>query len=183
MSERTHKVDPLTPGARAIQGLRAGVISRLVAGGIDYVLASAVTFGSYVAWALFLFLLDPRGFTMPHWSFGLFLILGFSIMVLYLWLSWATTGRSVGARVMGLRVVNHSGARLHLVMALFRALLCTLVPFALVWCAISRENRSAVDLLMRTSVIHDWPIRVGDVDIANAESKRIDVDPLPGPDH
>jgi len=33
------------------------------------------------------------------------------------------------------------------------------LPDRLFWCAISKENRSLQDLVLRTSVIYDWEIR------------------------
>ena len=57
---------------------------------------------------------------------------------------------------MGLRVLGRRGRRPHLVTALVRALACTLFPVGLLWVAVSRDNRSLQDLLLRTSVVYDW---------------------------
>jgi uncharacterized RDD family membrane protein YckC len=91
-------------------------------------------------------------------------------MVLYLWIGWATTGRSFGSRLLGLRVVDRKGRKLSWPLALVRATICTLVPVALFWCVISRENRSAQDVLLRTSVIHDWPVHKP-VELSDDEAK------------
>ena len=80
-------------------------------------------------------------------------------MVTYLTLAFGTRGRTVGARLLGLRVVGRHGTRVRWGVALVRALFCTAVPIGLWWCAVSRENRSLQDLLLRTSVIHEWPVR------------------------
>ncbi len=70
MSEMRPKgIDPLAPGARAIQGLRAGVVTRVVAGGIDYALVIGTTFGTWLAWSVLLFLVDPRDYVVPEWPF------------------------------------------------------------------------------------------------------------------
>jgi uncharacterized RDD family membrane protein YckC len=49
--------------------------------------------------------------------------------------------------------------------ALARAVLSTLFPIGLVWCAIDRQHRAVHDLLLGTSVVYDWrrrvPARVG----------------------
>jgi len=58
--------------------------------------------------------------------------------------------------VMGMRVVNHRGRRLPVLTALARAAFCTVFPIGLLWCAVSRENRSVQDMVLRTSVLHDW---------------------------
>ena len=71
-------------------------------------------------------------------------------------LAWATTGRSYGGRLLGLRVVDSHGRRIRPLVALARALLCVFVPVVLFWVIISRENRSAADILLRTSVVYDW---------------------------
>jgi uncharacterized RDD family membrane protein YckC len=143
MSERRVKgIDPLTPGARAIQGLRAGVVTRVAAGGIDYALVVTMTFGTYAAWAVLLFLLDPRDYSPPSWPFFYFLVIGLCYLVLYLWLAFATNGRTVGAGIMGVRVVGRKGTRMRWFSALLRAGFCAVFPIGLFWCAVSRENRS-----------------------------------------
>ena len=156
---RQHRLDPIRPEARGFQGLRAGVVTRTLAGAIDYAIITSVTFGTWLAIAILRFLIDPRAFELPLWPFLAFVVLGYCYMVLYLTVGWATAGRSIGSRLLGLRVVGRKGARLSWPLAFLRASLCTLVPVALFWCVISRENRSAQDVLLRTSVIHDWPVR------------------------
>lgn len=172
---RPKNIDPLAPGARAIQGLRAGVVTRVVAGGIDYALVIATTLGTYVTWAVLLFLLDPRDYSLPSWPFLYFLVIGFSYLVLYLWLAFATRGRTVGAGVMGVRVVGRKGRRLRWFPALLRAWFCAVFPIGLFWCAVSRENRSVQDIVLRTSVIHDWPIPRQEVEIDDVALKRVDL--------
>jgi uncharacterized RDD family membrane protein YckC len=166
---RTHKLDPIRPEARAFQGLRAGVVTRTIAGAVDYALIASLTFGTWVGIAVLEFLVDPRSFEVPAWPFFYFVVLGYCYMVLYLTIGWATSGRSIGSRLLGLRVVGRKGAKLSWPLAFLRASLCTLVPVALFWCVISRENRSLQDLLLRTSVIHDWPVRreLGPTDVGS----------------
>jgi uncharacterized RDD family membrane protein YckC len=156
---RLHQIDPIPPAARSFQGLRAGVVSRTLAGAIDYAIITSLTFGTWLGIAILKFLIDPREFAVPQWPFFWFVILGYCYMVLYLTVGWATVGRSVGSRILGLRVVGRKGAKLSWPLAFVRASFCTLVPVALYWCVISRENRSVQDVLLRTSVIHDWPVR------------------------
>jgi uncharacterized RDD family membrane protein YckC len=176
VAERRGKgIDPLAPGARAIQGLRAGVVTRVLAGGVDYALVIVTTFGTWLAWAVLLFLLDPRDYQVPSWPLYYFVVIGFTYMVLYLWLAFATTGRTIGAGLMGLRVVGRKGRRLRWIPALLRAGFCAVFPIGLFWCAVSRENRSVQDILLRTSVIHDWPIPKTEVQIGDAALKRVDL--------
>lgn len=37
-----------------------------------------------------------------------------------------------------------------------RALACALFPIGVLWVAVSRENWSLQDVVLRTSVIYDW---------------------------
>ena len=176
MAERATKgIDPLAPGARAIQGLRAGVVTRTIAGGVDYALVIATTFGTYIAWAILLFLLDPRSYELPTWPFFYFLIIGFTYLVLYLWVAFATRGRTIGAGLMGVRVVGRKGKRMRWFPALLRAGFCAVFPVGLFWCAVSRENRSVQDIVLRTSVIHDWPTPKTEVVIDDIDLKRADL--------
>jgi uncharacterized RDD family membrane protein YckC len=166
------QINPIPPRARAFQGLRAGVVSRAMAGGVDYLIVIVTTLGTYVGLVVLLFLFDPRDFRPPTWKFGEFLILGFAYMIVYLTLSFATTGRTIGARVMGLRVVGRKGTRMRWIPAALRAAFCTAFPIGLFWCAISRENRSVQDLVLRTSVIHEWPVALGAPTLLDADRRR-----------
>lgn len=154
-----HRLDPIRPEARVFQGLRAGVVTRTIAGTIDYLVIATVTLGTWLAVVVVRFLLDPREFEVPAWPFFYFVVLGYCYMVLYLTFGWATLGRSVGSRLLGLRVVGRKGAKLSWPVAFVRGAFCTLIPVGLFWCVISRENRSVQDIVLRTSVIHDWPVR------------------------
>ena len=83
------------------------------------------------------------------------------ILVVYLTVAWWLNGRTFGDHLMGLRVVNFRGDRLRLPGALARAAFCAAFPLGLFWVAVSRENRSVQDVVLRTSVIYDWqPARV-----------------------
>jgi uncharacterized RDD family membrane protein YckC len=164
-------INPIPLKARSFQGLRAGVVTRTIAGAIDYSVIVGLTFGSYATVAVFKFLLDPRDYQLPQWRFGVFLVLGFSYFVLYLTLAFATNGRTLGGRLLGLRVVGRKGTKVPWGTALLRALFCVAVPVGLFWCAVSRENRSIQDVVLRTSVIHDWPVHVAAPTITDVESR------------
>jgi uncharacterized RDD family membrane protein YckC len=86
------------------------------------------------------------------------------VLALYLWVGWTTTGRTVGKLVMGLRLARADGGHVGIALAFLRAALCVLFPIGLLWCALDRRNRSAQDLIVRTSVVYDWerwPSRAG----------------------
>jgi uncharacterized RDD family membrane protein YckC len=142
--------------ARAYQGRRAGIVSRFLAASIDFGVAATTLILGYGAWAATLFILPPREFHFPQPS-GWGIFVGFHIvLVVYLMGAWWLTGRSYGQHLMGLRVVNRRSARLNVVVAFLRALLCSVFPVGLFWVAFSRSNRSVQDLIVRTSVIYDW---------------------------
>jgi uncharacterized RDD family membrane protein YckC len=128
----------------------------VLAASVDAAVGVAAVALGYVGTVAFYFIVDPRSFSFPDPSFGL-LFAGFlGFLVCYFTLAWATTGRTYGARLLGLRVVNSRGGRVRPSIALGRALLCVFVPVVLFWVIISRENRSGADILLRTSVVYDW---------------------------
>jgi uncharacterized RDD family membrane protein YckC len=173
MPETGPQINPIPPRARGFQGLRAGVVSRCLAGAVDYLLVIGATLGTYVGIVVLLFLLDPRDFKAPTWKFGQFLILGFVYMFVYLTASFATTGRTIGGRLMGLRVVGRKGTKMRWIPAALRGGFCTAFPVGLLWCAISRENRSIQDIVLRTSVIHEWPVAPAAPALLDAEARRL----------
>ncbi len=160
-------VDPIPREARRFQGTRAGVVTRTVAGAIDYAIATGAVLGTYVSIGVLTFLLDPRGFAWPTWPFLTFAILGWVLLFCYLTVAWVTTGRTVGARLMGVRVVSFRGERMVFSMAVLRAAFCVAFPIGLFWCAVSRQNRSVQDVVLRTSVVHDWNKRRGKIAVTD----------------
>jgi uncharacterized RDD family membrane protein YckC len=82
------------------------------------------------------------------------------LLILYLAISWSISGRSFGKRVVGLRVVTVRGDRQGFPTAFLRALFCVVFPIGLFWCVVSRTNRSVADLVLRTSVVYDWQLRI-----------------------
>jgi uncharacterized RDD family membrane protein YckC len=146
--------------ARALQGRRAGLVSRFTAGAIDAVVTLLAVAGIYFGFALIRFLWRPRRFSWPDPGAMRLTVLWWVLLVLYLTIAWTNTGRSVGKRVIGLRVVNVSGGRLGLPTAFLRALFCAAIPIGLFWAAVSRGNRSVQDIVLRTSVLYDWRLAV-----------------------
>jgi len=152
----TSGISPLPVEARTHQGHRAGVISRLVAAVIDGLVVGAVLLLGYAGLAGLLFLVDPRSFTFPEPGAFFSMTAALTVLVVYLTVSWWITGRTYGSLVMGLRVVSRNGSTVTLVGALVRAVFCSFFPIGLLWVAVSRENRSVQDAVLRTSVIYDW---------------------------
>ena len=112
--------------------------------------------GTYLGIVAVQFLLSPHTFSFPDLA-AVFALAGFlGMLTVYLTASWATTGRTYGDHVMGLRVVNFRGRRLRWWGAFVRAVACAFFPIGLLWVAVSRENRSLQDVVLRTSVVYDW---------------------------
>ncbi len=153
------RVEVVPAEARGIQGHPAGLISRTIANILDLGLVFAFVAGTYVTWAGVKFLWQGREFTRPTPGFALAFAFMTVVHVVYFAVAWSTSGRTFGNRLMGLRVVGRSGRTLALGWASIRALLCVYFPFGLLWAGIDRRHRSVQDLILRTSVIHDWLTR------------------------
>ena len=152
-------VDPIPREARPFQGHRAGLITRTAAAAIDLGIVIIALGVCYLGVSAVLFLLDPRNFTAPAPSPVVVCTAGGLLLTIYLAVSWRGSGRTYGNHVMGLRVVNHRGQRLHPLVSLLRAALYVVFPIGLLWVLVSGRNRSLQDLVMRTSVIYDWDVR------------------------
>jgi uncharacterized RDD family membrane protein YckC len=150
------RVSPVPREARPYQGQRAGVVTRMAAAVIDAVVVLVILLLGYAAVAGLAFMLDPLSFHFPRLSWLRDFPAALAIDVIYLTVAWAMSGRTYGMLIMGLRVVSHRRRKLRLLAALLRAIVCVLFPIGLLWCAVSAENRSLQDVLLRTSVIYDW---------------------------
>ncbi|MEP7034256.1 MAG: RDD family protein [Actinomycetota bacterium] len=158
--------------ARRFQGVRAGVVSRMLASILDFLIVALATIGGYLVVAGLRFLWAPTTFKFPSPSFLLLLFAGALLLLFYLTVSWWSAGRTYGEYLFGLRVVNFHGERMRLSGALVRAGFCTVFPIGLLWVAVSRQNRSVQDVVLRTSVVYDWEVRPA--------KARPTVDPLVG---
>ena len=143
------------PLARALQGRRAGVVSRLMAAVIDVVvvvLLGAVILGVVSAGASLFsgrmeFLAPDAG------SRG---TLAGLLLVAYLAYGWGLNGRTVGMVALGLRAVGRDGSDLSPLRGLARAALYVVFPIGFAWAVLSRTNASLQDLLLKTAVVYDW---------------------------
>jgi uncharacterized RDD family membrane protein YckC len=141
---------------RGMQGQRAGVVSRFLADAIDLFVVIAAVVVIHLTVSGLIFLLHPRRFTWPEVTFLRHGTLGWVLLIAYLTIGWANTGRTVGKRVLGLRVVTSRDARLPLWRSFVRASLCALFPIGLFWSAASSRQESVQDLIVRTHVVYDW---------------------------
>lgn len=156
-------VSPVPHEARAYQGQRAGVVTRVVAAGIDALVVGVALILGYAAIAALEFMVDPLQFRFPDPWWFLSVLTVLVVLVVYLTLAWWLSGRTYGCLLMGLRVVDgrERAVRrtLRLPRALLRAVAYAVFPIGLLWCAADRTGRSVQDIVLRTSVIYDWHAR------------------------
>lgn len=145
--------------ARGFQGHRAGFVTRAIAAGIDFAAVAAALGLVYLGWVALLFIVNPTRVSFPTLSLAVVLSVSAFANWASLAVAWATTGRSLGARVMGIRVVSFRGRVMRPAGAALRAAFCLAFMPGLFWVIVSKENRSLQDNVMRTSVIHDWTKR------------------------
>jgi len=146
--------------ARPYQGERAGFMSRAIAAGIDVAMVFIVVLGTVALIWMLSFIVSP---TTPLDSSGhripdvIWLVLyGYFLNWAYWTICWATSGRTLGNLVMGVRVVSRKGKHMRWGGAALRSLFCTTFPIGLAWVIFSGANRSVQDVFLRTSVIYDW---------------------------
>lgn len=145
----------LPVAARAMQGERAGFFTRGIAAVIDVVVTGAIVLGIWVAGWLFLLVFSPSaGSSLPQP--GYFLLSGYVVLWGFWWGFWATSGRSPGQSLMGVRVLDRHDHRPSWGLAALRSAFCVVFPVGIAWILVSRRNRSVQDVVLRTSVIHDW---------------------------
>jgi len=140
----------------ALQGRRAGVVSRLLAACVDLPVVLIGLGLVYLGISGAMFLLRGDRFRFPSPGVLGAVGIGQLVLILYLAIGWSTIGRTPGQQVAGLRVLDRRGSRPRLGLSLLRALLCVVFPIGLLWSAVSRTNASVQDLILRTSVVYDW---------------------------
>jgi uncharacterized RDD family membrane protein YckC len=154
-----HLVDAVPREARVFQGRRAGVVTRTAANVIDFAVAVVVVASGYAGLCALRFLVNPTKFSFPSVPFLVLLVCFASVLFVYFTVSWATTGRTYGDHLLGLRVVNFRGERLRWPGSVVRAGFCIVLPIGLYWAVVSSTNRSLQDTVLRTSVVYDWTAR------------------------
>lgn len=145
--------------ARHFQGDRAGFVSRVVANLVDVTVAAFAVGALYLGMVGLVFVLNPTDPRLPSTPFAMLLLVGLGVLWLIFTVAWATGGRTFGAKLMGLRVVNFRGQRLRWAGSALRAAFCLAFMPGLFWVIVSGENRSLQDTLLRTQVVYDWTHR------------------------
>lgn len=161
----------LPVAARALQGERAGLFTRTIAAVIDVVVVGAIIIGLWIAIWLFLLVFNPLvDYGMPRP--GYFVLGGYFLMWLYWTWTWTTSGRSLGQNLMGVRVLDRKGQRPSWKVASIRAAFCVIFQVGILWILVSRRNRSVQDVVLRTSVVHDWTTSTSAGQVAPLSKER-----------
>ncbi|HEY7106812.1 MAG TPA: RDD family protein [Acidimicrobiia bacterium] len=143
--------------AIALQGTRAGFVSRVVAAAIDVIAVFLLFLIALAAYAVVVYLLTDDPLTLPDpgavWSsVGMLLLL-----IAVLTAAWSGPGRTLGDIAIGLRVVTDRGEGLGWFRALVRACVVVGLPLlSMTWILVSRKNAGWHDLVARTTVVYDW---------------------------
>jgi uncharacterized RDD family membrane protein YckC len=133
----------------------AGIVTRTLAVAVDVAVVLALMGLALLVTAGVRFFLSPLSFSWPAPSWPLSLAVGALLALIYLTVGWATSGRSLGAAVLGLRVRGMSGRPLGWKRSAIRAAFCVMLPVGLFWCLVSRRRLSLQDILLRSVVVYD----------------------------
>jgi len=156
MNARATAFDTVPKEARSFHGEPAGLVTRTLANIVDLIVVAGLLAAGYLGVAGFLFLRRGAAFTFPIVTYRVAYLIGFGGWIIYTAFSWRTNGRTYGDHLLGLRVRTMTGDRVGGVRAVIRALLCAIAPLLLVWCAVSKQQRSVQDLIVGTHVVYDW---------------------------
>jgi uncharacterized RDD family membrane protein YckC len=146
---------PHDPHARALQGRRAGLVSRLLAVAVDVVVVVliGVLLLVVIGGIRSLFTGDLEIEVSSDAVRGPLAVL---LVLAYLGYGWGLNGRTAGKVALGLRVVDRDGSDLSPLRGLVRAALYLVFLPGILWALVSRKNASLQDLFLRTAVVYDW---------------------------
>jgi uncharacterized RDD family membrane protein YckC len=170
-----HELSAIPREARALQGQRAGVVTRIAAAAVDAAVVFVTLLLVYVGYAGLWFLLDPRNFSFPDAQLFTGLLTCAILLGAYLTVAWTVGGRTYGNLLLGLRVVDADGGPIGPARAAARAAFYILLPVGLLWTAVDQRSRSVQDLVLHSAVIYDWrprTTRIGNHDDSSTEAQR-----------
>ena len=143
------------PSRHATADRTAGIVTRALAAAVDVGVVIVMMGITLLVAAGLRFFASPVSFSWPSPSWPQSLAVGGLLAVGYMTVAWATSGRSLGAAILGLRVRSVSGRPLGWLRAALRAVLYVVFPLGLLWCIVSRGRRSVQDVLLRSVVVYD----------------------------
>jgi len=137
-------------------GGHAGVVTRSLAAAVDTAVVAMAVVLIYLGTAAVRFALMPLAFVWPRPSPVFSLVGATLVATAYLSVAWATTGRTYGGGLLGLRVLSARRGLIGWPRAMVRAVACVVFPAGLLWAAVSPTRRSLQDLLLGSVVVYDW---------------------------
>jgi uncharacterized RDD family membrane protein YckC len=143
---------------RDLQGTHAGFASRTIANVLDALVVLAIQLISYLVVGVVRFLF-VRHFRFPAPGVVVNSLVFWGIALFYTTTGWATTGKTTGKQLVGLRVVTAGGEPLSTGRAFARALLYAVLLPGFVLVLFTRRNLSLQDILLGTAVVYDWSYR------------------------
>jgi uncharacterized RDD family membrane protein YckC len=146
--------------SREFHGRNAGIVTRAMAGVVDGLVVVLVLVVVWAGSTAVRFVARPTHFTAPSPSWAAIGGVSCVIAVFYLASSWATSGRTVGDQLLGLRVVGRAGGPVRWWASAVRAAAYVVLPIGLAWSIVDRQNRSVQDLVLGTRVTYDWVPRL-----------------------
>lgn len=156
--------DPRPEKVRPVEMRPAGIVTRGTAAVIDLLVVCVMMGFVYVGSIFARLLVDPGSFSFQSPAVSMSISVLIFLSIVYLTACWATTGRTVGAIMMGTRVVTPRHGLVRWPLAALRAFLCVVFAFGLLWVAVDRRRRSLQDIVLRTSVVYDWQPNTGLID-------------------
>jgi uncharacterized RDD family membrane protein YckC len=139
-----------------LHGTRAGFVSRVIAAATDVAVVVVIETAIFAFLALVRWVVGAGEFQLTPPRGWVAALIGAALPVIYLGYLWATTGRTVGEQILGLRTLTDHGVRVRPLRSYLRAVLAVAFPVGLLWVLVSRKNASVQDLLCRTAVVYDW---------------------------
>jgi uncharacterized RDD family membrane protein YckC len=139
-----------------LQGRLAGLPSRALADVIDVAIAFGIFVLIYSGLSILWDFLQSDTIEIQVQSPGLSATGMWLTLIVYLTIGWASTGRTIGKQVLGLRVVRRDAKALRPGQAFGRAVLCASFYPGLLVALFSKRNAALEDFVCNTFVLYDW---------------------------
>jgi uncharacterized RDD family membrane protein YckC len=140
-----------------LQGRRAGFPSRVLADVIDVAIAFGIFVVIYSGLSILWDFFNSDTIQIKVQSPGINASGMTLTAIIYFTLGWASTGRTIGKQIVGLRVVRRDAGPMHTGQALARAVLCVVFWYLVMWTVLfSRRNAGIHDMICKTVVVYDW---------------------------
>lgn len=146
----------------SMQGHYAGAASRLAAFAADALASNGVFLLAFAAVSYAVGIVTGQTITWSRDDLAVGIVfLGWEFV--YYAYSWATSGKTFGMALLGLRVVHRSGAHVSPREAIVRSvafpLSFLLLGLGFLGILVQRDRRALHDLIAGTAVIYDWDAR------------------------